>query len=340
MLHGHGDDGYRYGREIIADFSTNVWYGGEPAGLKDHLFAEWERINRYPEVIAESLRHRIAMHHGFSDEQVLVNSGTTESIYLIAQLFGTKRSAIVVPAFSEYEDACQIFEHEISYLPWNEARELPRLKSDLLFLCSPNNPTGLLFEDLKYWLKLNPQCIFVIDEAFIDFTLDHDTVVPLIAKFPNLIVMRSMTKLYAIPGLRLGYLLGNEDIVAQLISIKQPWTVNAMALAAGEFIFDHLETIQPPIDALHANKRTFVQELSEIESFEFSGSDTHFFLGRTLVRNAAQLKDYLVDRHGLLIRDACNFRTLTRQHFRIATLAPASNQLLVHALKEWQTLYY
>lgn len=340
MLHGHGDDGYRYGREIVADFSTNVWYGGEPGRLKDHVFAQWGSVNRYPEVIAESLRSRIAKHHGFSDGQVLVNSGTTESIYLIAQLFGTKRSTIVVPAFSEYEDACQIFEHEISYLSWNEARELPRLKSDLLFLCSPNNPTGLIFEDLQYWLKLNPQCVFVVDEAFIDFTLDHSTIVPLIARFPNLVVMRSMTKLYAIPGLRLGYVLANEDVIAQLSGIKQPWTVNAMALAAGAFIFDHFETVQPPIAALHEDKRTFVQELAKLESFEFSDSDTHFFLGRTLVRNSAQLKDYLVEKHGLLIRDACNFRTLTRQHFRIATLAPASNRLLVNALKEWQALYY
>lgn len=340
MLHGHGDDRYRYGKEIIADFSTNVWYGGEPAGLKEHLLDQWERVNRYPEVIAESLRSQIGAHFGFSDTQVLVNNGTTESIYLIAQLFRGKRSTIVVPAFSEYEDACQIFEHEIQYLPWNEALELPRLKADLVFLCSPNNPTGLLFEDLQYWLKLNPQCLFVVDEAFVDFTVEQKSVIPLTRKFPNLIVMRSMTKLYAIPGLRLGYLLGNEEIVGQLAGIKQPWTVNAMALAAGGFIFDRIGEIPSPVPLLTEHKGTFVQELSKIEAIECFESLTHFFLCRTLVRNAAQLKEYLVEKHGLLIRDACNFRTLTRQHFRIATLDPASNQLLVNALWEWQTLYY
>ncbi|MDR6804420.1 threonine-phosphate decarboxylase [Dyadobacter sp. BE34] len=340
MLHGHGDDGYRYGSKIVADFSTNVWYGGEPAGLKAYVFEKWSEINRYPEVLAESLREKIARHHQMPVERTLACSGTTESIYIIAQLFSGKRTAIVTPSFAEYEDACLAFDHEITSLSWQDALELPRLKADLVFICSPNNPTGLIFNDLQYWLKLNPQCLFAVDEAFIDFTEAGDSAISLMARFPNLLIMRSLTKTYAIPGLRLGYLLAREEVVESLMNIKQPWTVNTMAMAAGHYIYDHFDQIQPSISQLLSDKRTFVQELQKLECIEVLESDTHFFLARTLVRNAAQLKDFLIEKHGLLIRDAGNFRGLTRQHFRLATQRPEDNESMINALKEWQTLYY
>jgi len=340
MLHGHGDDGYRYGKKIIADFSTNVWYGGEPPGLKEYVFDKWSEINRYPEVLAESLREKIASHHQIPVGQVLVCSGTTESIYLIAQQFSGKRTTVVTPSFAEYEDACLSFSHEIGSLSWQDALELPRLKSDLVFICSPNNPTGLVFNDLQYWLKLNPQCLFAVDEAFIDFTEGVYSVASLMARFPNLLVMRSLTKIYAIPGLRLGYLLAREEVVESLTNIKQPWTVNTLAMAAGQYIYDHFSEIQPPVSQLLSDKRTFVQELRKLECLEVLESDTHFFLVQTLVRNAAQLKDFLIEKHGLVIRDAGNFRGLTRLHFRLATQRPHDNEMMVNALREWQTLYY
>lgn len=340
MLHGHGDDGYRYSSKIVADFSTNVWYGGEPAGLKEYIFEKWNEVNRYPEVLAESLQEKIAGHHRLSVGQVLVCSGATESIYLIAHQFAGKRTAIVTPSFSEYEDACLSFDHEISSLSWQDALELPRLKADLVFICSPNNPTGLIFNDLQYWLKLNPQCLFAVDEAFIDFTEAGDSAISLMARFSNLLIMRSLTKTYAIPGLRLGYLLAREEVVESLMNIKQPWTVNTLAMAAGHYIYDHIDQIQPPVQQLLSDKRTFVQELQKLECIEVLDSDTHFFLARTLVRNAAQLKDFLIEKHGLLIRDAGNFRGLTRQHFRLATQRPEDNERMINALKEWQTLYY
>ncbi|WP_353721193.1 aminotransferase class I/II-fold pyridoxal phosphate-dependent enzyme [Dyadobacter sp. 676] len=340
MLHGHGDDGYRYGTTIVADFSTNVWYGGEPAGLKEYVFGKWNEVNRYPEVLAESLLEKIAVHHGRQTGEVMVCSGTTESIYLLAQLFAGKRATIVTPTFSEYEDACLAFGHDVRSMPWQEATVLPGVKSDVVFICSPNNPTGLLFRDLQYWLRLNPQCLFVVDEAFIDFTEGENSVVPLLDRFANLLVMRSLTKTYAIPGLRLGYVLARGEVIDQLMNIKQPWTVNTLAISAGHYIYDHFANVQPPVSQLLHNKRTFVQKLQEIECLEVGDSDTHFFLGRTLVRNASQLKDFLLEKYGFLIRDAGNFRGLTRQHFRIATRRPDDNQQMFDALKEWQTLYY
>ncbi|SKC04215.1 pyridoxal phosphate-dependent aminotransferase [Dyadobacter psychrophilus] len=340
MLHGHGDDGYRYGGQILADFSTNVWYGSEPAGLKEYVFENWADINRYPEVTGESLTAKIAAHHGIPNDQILVANGTTESIYLIAQLFAGKKTTIVTPAFSEYEDACAMHGHEMQFLGWKECLDLPRLKCDLVFICNPNNPTGFTFPDLQYWLRINRQCVFVVDEAFIDFAPSAASMLEALGQFENLIIMRSLTKACAIPGLRLGYVIAGNEWIDRLLRIKQPWSVNAVALAAGCFIFDHFDAAQPPFEQLLIQKDDLTSRLRRNAALEIEDSDTHFFLAKTIIRNAAQLKTFLLEEHQILIRDAGNFRNLTRQHFRIATLSPEKNELLIKALEAWKTRYY
>ena len=335
MLQGHGDDGYRYSKKLQADFSTNVWYGGEPAGLKEHLFSHWSSINRYPEVLAESLAEQAARHHQLSVDHLLINSGTTESIYLIAHAFAGQKTTIVIPAFAEYEDACRMHKHQLSFLAWDELATLPRLTANLVFICNPNNPTGTLFDQLADWLAQNPQTLFVVDEAFIDFTAHQPTAIPLLEQHPNLIIMRSLTKTYAIPGLRLGYVLSSPTIIERLKILKQPWTVNTLALEAGSFIFAHYDRIQLPIAQLLADKDNFIQALRQQTGLRVYESQTHFFLAQTPTDTAAQLKQFLVEKHGLLIRDAGNFRGLSARHFRLATLAPQTNQLLINALVEW-----
>ena len=350
MLHGHGDDRYRYTTLIRADFSTNVWYGGEPAGLKEYLFSQWDRINRYPDALAGQLSEQIAGHHGLSTDRVLVNSGTTETIYLIAQAFAGSRTTIVTPAFAEYEDACRMHGHQLDFLDWATLTELPTLTSELVFICNPNNPTGAAFHALAGWLARNPQTLFVIDEAFIEFTDQLETALPLLDRHNNLLIMRSLTKAYAIPGLRLGYVVGSPSLITRLTACKQPWTVNAMALAAGQFIFANYDHIQLPLSQLLADKRQFVNALAGIPAIQVCdsitlssaapssatpSSATHFFLAETRTGTAADLKTYLLDNHGLLIRDASNFRGLRPGHFRLCTLAPDKNALLIDALSQW-----
>lgn len=336
MLQGHGGDSYRYTQKIIADFSTNVWYGGEPSGLKEYLFAKWSTINSYPEVMAESLSELVASHHQLKPEQILINSGTTESIYLIAQAFAKKRTTIVTPAFAEYEDACKLYNHDITFLSWSKIEEFPALSTHLVFICNPNNPTGKAFSQLENWIQRNPETLFIVDEAFIDFTFQIDSSIPLINQYPNLLIMHSLTKAYAIPGLRLGYVVASEDLISKLKSIKQPWTVNTMALQAGKFIFENYRQIQIPLKSLLAEKERFTEKLSQNPILKINESATHFFLAETLKDDAAQLKKFLIEKHGLLIRDASNFRDLTKQHFRIATLSPEKNNLLIEALEEWR----
>ncbi|MCU7371005.1 aminotransferase class I/II-fold pyridoxal phosphate-dependent enzyme [Paucibacter sp. O1-1] len=299
----------------------------------------WNHVNRYPEVVSTSLRERVAAHHNCTVNEVIVCNGAAESIYLIAQLFTGKKSTIVIPAFSEYEDSCLIFDHEVSFLSWKAALELPFLKSDLLFICNPNNPTGHVFPDLEYWLKLNPHCTFVIDEAFIDFTLDLKSIVPLVKRYPNLIVMRSLTKTYAIPGLRLGYMLAHEEIVNRIMAIKPPWTVNAMAAAAGEFIFANWSDIQLPIEKILEDKARFVLELKQNDAIQIEDSSTHFYWKNNGQKCPGAQRVFAEQSRSADTRRG-QFQSLTRQHFRIVTLSFQYNQLLIKALEEWKALYY
>jgi threonine-phosphate decarboxylase len=335
MLHGHGDDRYRYATDIRADFSTNVWYGGEPTGLKNYLFDQWDSINRYPEVLAESLARQIANHHQVGADQVLVNSGTTESIYLIAQAYAGRTTTIVTPAFAEYEDACRMHGHSLHFMNWEQLVHFPQVTSDLIFICNPNNPTGAVFSQVADWIRMNPRTLFVVDEAFIEFTNQLDTGIPLLQQFSNLLVMRSLTKAYAIPGLRLGYVVGSSLLIDRLKAVKQPWTVNAMALAAGHFIFDHYAAVQLPLGQLLRDKKEFVDQLTHNPLLRLYDSGTHFFLVQTQKGTAAELKTHLLETHGLLIRDASNFRDLEAGHFRVCTLSPEKNALLVNALAAW-----
>jgi threonine-phosphate decarboxylase len=365
MLYGHGDNGYLYSGELIADFSSNVWYGGEPAGLKEHLFQQWKRINKYPEVLAESLTERVSYYHGLQPENILVNNGTTESMYLIAQAFKSKRSGIVIPSFSEYEDACRMHEHAVHFLPWqeleqwvnrlvhdngqgysnqpekpegqkdrNKAERPAWLNADLLWLGNPNNPTGAVLPALEILIRQHPQIIFIVDEAFIEFTDSIGSSIRLIRELPNLVILRSLTKAFAIPGLRLGYIAAGKEIISRLRALKLPWSVNALALEAGNFIFDRYDRIRLPLAQLLQDKAGFSQQVAAT-GIKVHASPTHFFLCETGHGDAAELQNFLLNKFRLLIRNAGNFRGLGVNHFRLATLAPDKNQLLVNALKEW-----
>jgi threonine-phosphate decarboxylase len=334
MLQGHGDDSYRYNQKIVANFSTNVWYGGEPAGLKEHIFQQWHVLNKYPEVQAESLAFKISGHHQLPASNILITNGTAESIYLIAQAYAGAATTIIIPAFAEYEDACLMHRHQVQFVNEDAVHPNMPMHKGLFFICNPNNPTGRVFPQLETLIKANPETLFVIDEAFIEFTVDATSLISLIDTCDNILVLRSLTKAFAIPGLRLGYIAANARLINKLLLCKTPWSVNAFAIAAGHFIFDNYSENELPLIQLFRDKEQFVQQLKQL-SFAIENSHTHYFLAKIPLGTARQLKEYLIDHHGLLIRDASNFRGLSKQHIRIATQTKEKNELLTAALNEW-----
>jgi len=332
MLEGHGDDAWKYGAPIKANFSSNVWYGELDEGLREHLSSRLGEVTHYPQVDARTVRGLAASSFGVLPGQVLVTNGATEAIYLVAQLFAGGSATILAPAFAEYEDACRMHGMQVRIQAWPGTAG-GGFGTDLVFICNPNNPTGcsLPLSDLLRMVEEDPEVLFVIDESYIEFTGATASVLP---EAPvNVLVLRSLTKSCRIPGLRVGFVVGQAEKVKQLQRLKMPWSVNQLALGAAEYIFRHPDGFVLPLERLLRETAVFRSELRGATGWMVHDSDTHYFLMETPEAfTAARLKERLVKVWGLLIRDASNFRGLGPHHFRVACQAPGDNQLLTEAL--------
>lgn len=340
MIEGHGDDAYKYSRPITADFSSNVGYGTDLSGLKSHLCSRMDSIGHYPQPEPYTLEARIAALHGLSDDEVCVTNGATEAIYLIAQTFRETQSAILQPTFREYEDACRLHGHRVmSLYQLPGERERYRLPEEvrMLWLCNPNNPTGNVVQkqELTRLIQENPQVCFVIDQSY-----EHYTLCPLFTaaeatQWPNVLQLHSMTKHYAIPGLRLGYVTGGSGLLHRLRTHRMPWSVNQLAIEAGLYLLEHDVPRQMSLSDYLQETARLRQRLNTLGGMEVWETQTHFMLVRLRFGKASALKKYLAEEHGLLIRDASNFAGLDDHFFRIATQAPEENNRLADAIASW-----
>lgn len=226
----------------LLDFSANLNPLGPPAWVPSQLAEAAEGIAHYPAPDYRTAREAIARQAGVAMEQVLLTNGGAEAIFLVAALHAGGRAAIVQPTFSEYARACRAFGLAVDDIqlvapdfPLDpESLDVSLTPGTLLWLCRPNNPTAALVprETVERLLTLAAArgCRVVVDEAFIDFVMPpEESLAPLLARFDNLILLRSLTKLYALPGLRLGYLMASESLVQQLVARQTPWSVNLLA---------------------------------------------------------------------------------------------------------------
>lgn len=340
MIEGHGDDSYKYSHPITANFSSNVYSKVDLSLLKAHLCERIEGIGNYPEPEPYTLEARLAFHHNLPADAVCVTNGATEAIYLIAQTFRGTNTAILQPTFSEYADACRMHGHKVTSI-----YRLPLVKDGyllpedirMLWLCNPNNPTGTVVdkESLAELIKHNPQVCFIIDQSYEYFTLCPLFTPAEAAAFPNVLLLHSMTKRYAVPGLRLGYVTGPSGLLARLRTHRMPWSVNQLAIEAGLHLLEH--DVPNPLDV-----PAYLQETARLRSalealggLEVWATETHFMLVRLRFGKAAALKDYLAEKQGILIRDASNFDGLDERFFRIATQTPEENDRLVKAICQW-----
>lgn len=336
MINGHGDDLYAYEGGITYNFSSNVYYKGCPPLLLNLLQENSSIIQNYPSPAASELNGLAAKKHGLAENQFLFTNGATEAFYLIAHYFKWKKASIVAPTFSEYEDACKIHQIDYKCIPVDAIYEKAST-SNLLFICNPNNPTGTVFsiEEIENLLQLFPNTFFIIDEAYMEFTNATTSSVALIKNNKNIAIVKSLTKTFVIPGLRLGYVVSNSDFIDDLLSLKMPWSVNAMAIAAGEIIFNNYEALSFNADELFAEKKVFCKSLSKITWLEVMSSNTSYFLVRLKKGKAADLKEYLAKEHQILIRDATNFKGLEGEFIRLSTQSIAVNTILIEALQKW-----
>ena len=337
MIHGHGNDAYKYDKVIKADFSSNVWFVGPSSELIQYLKDRVETVNRYPEPDCGSLKKKIAEFHGVKANSCLVANGSVEAFYLVALAYQSAKSVIATPCFSEYEDACSIHNHTTEFVSNSKDWEKQNFGNALVWFGNPNNPDGKVISPkvLERMLENNPEATFVVDEAYGSLCAGFQSAVPLIHRFSNLLIVRSFTKNFAIPGLRLGYILGSPSLIDRLNSLKMPWTVNSLALEAGLYIMDHYQQLMPDKTKVERSSKAFQSQLKELENMlTVIPSDCNYCLVKLNGPYAGKLKQYLVDEHGILIRDASNFRGLDEHYIRLALQSPEHNELLVRGLKE------
>ena len=333
MINGHGDDAYRY-TAIHANFSSNVYNRIDHSGLYQRLNERLSTICSYPEPMPYSLESEIARRYSLTPRQVCVTNGATEAIYLIAQVFQGRISAVLGPTFSEYADACRVHRHKVK--PFYSLDALPE-DAELVWICNPNNPTGEVRnkEDLKALVDSHPDKLFIFDQSYEYFTLKSLLGIKEAASFPNVILLHSMTKQYAIPGLRVGYFTASEGLTDDVRCRRMPWSVNSLAIEAAKYLLEEGDGISADIPQLLVERERLTNLLLATGMLEIWPTDTHYMLIKLRMGKAAALKDFLAVNHGILIRDASNFEGLDERFFRIATQTPEENDKLVKAISEW-----
>ena len=336
MIYGHGDDTYRYGEKIKMNFSSNIYQKADLTELKQYLTTCLDAIGNYPEPEPKELEEMIAEKLEIHPSMVMVTSGANEAIYLIAQLYRGWASIIPQPTYTEYADACRMFDHIISYERTDELNILP--EDRIYWICNPDNPTGnvIVKQFLAYVIKQHPRYLHVIDESYADYTLQPMLQPKELLDCYNVMILHSLSKKYCIPGLRLGYIAASPIIIDRLRDIRQPWTVNTLAIEAGKWLIKNNPQVIPDIKGYIDEAQRLRDELQAIDGILVMDTKTHYMLVNIDWTTSLKLKNWLIENHGILIRDASNFHGLDDHCFRVAAQTPEENDALINAIKEFK----
>jgi threonine-phosphate decarboxylase len=344
----HGGRAFELARRLgrppgeILDFSANINPLGPPPGLRRVLGRALAEIVNYPEPHAEPLRAALADRHGVKPSQVLVGNGSTALFYLLCRALRPRRAVVFEPAFSEYARALAAAGAEIGRVITRRGRffcpdasgidQALALAPDLIFVARPVSPGGALPdpEVLAALIRRAAPVPVVLDEAFLDFTGE-----PTWAghKARNLIVTRSLTKFYALTGLRLGYLVGPPQLVAKIAALDEPWSINHLAQTAGLYCLDQTAYAAQTRRVVARARARLVTALEALPGAFVYPSTANYLLvwvdepGPTVPRLAARL-----EAQGILIRDCANFRGVGPNHFRVAVKRESDNRRLATAL--------
>ncbi|GED22076.1 threonine-phosphate decarboxylase CobD [Halomonas halmophila] len=331
----------------VIDFSANLNPLGPPPWLGDWLAGASEMLARYPDPDDDRSRQAIAADDDVPPECVLVTNGGIEAIYLAAALHAGGRALVVEPTFSEYARACHHHGLVVERLALPESAfqlDVDAVESamgsvDIVFLCRPNNPTGTLLPrtDVERLLARAGEAgsLLVIDEAFVDFTEDDERLTSLLASSPQLLLLRSLTKRYDVPGLRLGYLLGAPELVVRLAALQMPWSVNALARSLVAPLLADKDYLDRTREWLAAERG--LPEAVRALGYRVPATQANFLLmwGGGDAEDAEALFGFLLER-GLLARHTHNFPGLDGAWLRLALRNASANARLLEALSAWK----
>lgn len=348
----HGGNVYRardeYGISIgeILDYSANINPLGVPESLQKAIMNNMNLLTRYPDPDYTGAKRSLAEFNHVNESNIIMGNGATEIIFLIMEVLKPKKVLIPCPSFSEYEQAALFADCEVEHYRIKEEEDyildsrdlMESLTEDIemLVLCNPNNPTSQIIErkpmkDILDFCREKGITV-VIDEAFIDFVDEEFNIsmVDELSVYPNLFIIKALTKIFAIPGLRLGYGIGSERLIKRLELKKQPWTLNNMASLAAEILPKDRKYIEETKKWIKAERLRFFSKLSSINGIKVYEPFCNFILIKLL---DDRLTSYnlceKMAQKGILVRNAANFIFLDEKYIRIAIKDQRSNDIFL-----------
>jgi len=349
---GHGGDIYDFMKErdieqkSVVDFSASINPLGTPENVLLSIKKHLKDIINYPDTGAAKLTDKIAETLNINPKSIICGNGSTELIYLVPRAMRFQKILIPQPTFSDYERACRIacpecivtdhmLEHKNSFdlEPGKFIDQTLSIKPDGVFICNPNNPTGRLIEKktiIRIAEVMRKQKIYtIIDESFIDFC-SGGSVTNEVENNPYLVVLKSMTKFYALAGLRLGYGIFPLHIAKVLRECREPWSVNTLAQAAGIAALDENAYREKTMKVLHKQKIILEKGLKGL-GIDYIPSQANYYLLHT--PRAKKLAKRLTQR-GIMVRDCSNFKGLDHRYLRIAVKSQKQNILFLKHMEE------
>lgn len=333
----------------ILDFSASISPLGVPEAVMQAIKDSLGMITHYPDPDCKEFCQIAAADAGVRSENILAGNGAAELIYLIVRMKNPHYSLIAIPTFSEYGYAVSSVGGKLKYVKLQSqgsrftisvdayCRLIPG--TDLVFICNPNNPTGTLLErdellEIIQFAKAN-NCLIVVDEAYLDFVKggSNYSIVDKIFDYDNLLILKSLTKVYSLPGLRIGYAIGNRDLINKMSIQRAPWSVNALAQMAGAAALQEKDYRTRLQQFIWEEREYLFQELKKIPGLKPYYPTANFILvdiSETGI-TAGHLQEVLAC-SGLLIRDCTSFQGMGPYFIRIAVRTRPENRRLIQTL--------
>jgi threonine-phosphate decarboxylase len=353
MLEGHGGNIYataqRFGHplENIIDMSSNINPLGPPPGLLDFLKCNLSRVTRLPEVDSQETLKAFAGFLQMDPDRMLAGNGTTQFIYQLPSVLDIRKALIIGPTYSDYGDACKMHRVPASMVIASEAAsfqpdighiEKSLESADTVFVCNPNNPTGALIlkHDLQEICRAHPKTRFVVDESYLPFIKGGEVESMMKANLENVIVLFSISKIFAVPGLRIGFVAGNIAAIREFRRFLLPWSVNCLAHTAVQYLVENKNAIQAFVQKtrnfIQDQREEFDRSLRNISAIKLYPSATPFLLARLPQAVSAESAWASLAREKILIRNCSNFPGLSDRFIRLSLKSREANQLLTEKL--------
>lgn len=312
-----------------------------PADLKARITAAALDIpfNRYPDPLALDLRAAIARGYGLEAMNVAIGNGSDELLMALLLAYGGPgRTAVTFePTFVMYAilseltgtDCLKLARDEEFALPQETGADAGSAAGDIIFVCSPNNPTGNLVAEEEVVRFLDSGALVVVDEAYGEFS--GVSVVDLLGPYPNLVVLKTFSKAFSLAGLRVGYVLGAPEIITNILKVKLPYNVNALSQAAATLIIENKRRFEAAIDEIRAERQRLIEAVRRIDGLTPYPSAANFVLVKSATPAAALWRNFL--ERGILVR--CFERTPgLKDCLRLTIGKPAENDAVIAALDE------